>query len=65
MHFYWRIIEELKLIGETWFFNDPSLARSFERWLHKNADAIAMIDFLETRKSPPMFRLNGIAHSLN
>ena len=65
MHFYWRVIEELKLIGETWVFSDPSLARSFEYWLYKNADAIAMLDISPKRKCPPLFDLNGMTHSLN
>ncbi len=65
MHFYWRVTEELKSIGETWIFNDPSLARNFKLWLYKNSDAIAMLDFSDTREYPPLFDLNGIAHSLN
>ncbi len=65
MHFYWRMIEELKSIGETWVFNDPSLARNFERWLYKNADAIAMMNMHETFQGSPMFELNGFPHSLN
>ncbi len=65
MHFYWRVIEELKLIGETWLFNDPSLSRSFEQWIYKNADAIAMINMFETIQVSPMFELNGLPHSLN
>ena len=43
MHFYWRIIEELKFIGETWVITDPSLKRNYERWLRVNAKAIALI----------------------
>ena len=65
MHFYWRMIEELKFIGETWIFNDPSLARNFKLWLYKNSDAIEMIDLSETPDCQPLFDLNGITHSLN
>jgi len=41
VHFYWRIFEELKLIGETWGINDPGLKRNYEKWLDMNADAIS------------------------
>ncbi len=65
MHFYWRVMEELKSIGETWIINDPSLARNFKTWLFKNADAIEMVDISETQGCQPLFDLNGIPHSLN
>ncbi len=65
MHFYWRVFEELKLLGETWILNDPSLLRSYKRWLHKNAGAIAIIDISETLENPPLFEYKGFPHSLN
>ncbi|MBW1828509.1 MAG: hypothetical protein JRI74_03730 [Deltaproteobacteria bacterium] len=65
MHFYWRVIEELKLIGETWTFSDPSLARSYERWVLKNSEAIALIQMLETFECPVIFEYQGLMHSLN
>lgn len=65
MHLYWRVIEELKFMGETWIFNDPSLARSYKRWINKNADAIDMINMVEIHQDPPVFQLNGLPHSLN
>ena len=65
MHLYWRVIEELKFIGETWIFNDPSLARNFARWLNKNSDAIAMLDSVEIFQGPTSFAFNGLPHSLN
>ncbi len=36
MHFYWRIIEELKFLGEAVIFHDPSLKREYKLWLKKN-----------------------------
>jgi len=65
MHLYWRVIEELKMLGETWTFNDPSLARSYEKWVLKNAEAIALIQMLETVESPVIFEYQGFMHSLN
>jgi hypothetical protein len=65
MHLYWRIIEELKFLGEIWTFNDPSLARSYERWLHKNADAIALIDMAPFYEQDALFDYKGIPHALN
>ena len=40
MHFYWRIIEELKFLGECLIFNDPSLKREYQLWLKRNAYAL-------------------------
>ena len=65
MHLYWRVIEELKMLGETWIFNDPSLARSYEKWVLKNAEAIALIQMLDTFESPVIFEYQGFMHSLN
>ena len=65
MHLYWRIIEELKFIGETWIFRDPGLDRNFKRWIHKNADAIDMQDWSETIQGSTLFTLNGLPHSMN
>ena len=50
---------ELKMLGETWMFNDPSLARSYEKWVLKNAEAIALIQMLETFESPVIFEYQG------
>jgi hypothetical protein len=65
MHLYWRVIEELKFLGEIWTFNDPSLARSYERWLQKNADAIAFIEKKECVIQSALFKYKGIQQSLN
>jgi hypothetical protein len=65
MHLYWRVIEELKLMGETWIFNDPSLQRSYQSWLKKNAGAIAQCLVYEPFDRASVFEYNGIVHSLS
>jgi hypothetical protein len=40
MHFYWRVMEELKYLGEVWFFCDPSLARAYVHWRQKNREVL-------------------------
>jgi hypothetical protein len=40
MHFYWRVIEELKYLGEIWTIKDPSLLRRYEHWMRKHAESI-------------------------
>jgi hypothetical protein len=42
MHLYWRITEELKYLNETWVMTDPSLSRSYRRWINKNAAALLL-----------------------
>jgi len=41
MQFYWRIIEELRYLGEIVIFHDPSLQRQYRWWLRKNAAGVA------------------------
>ena len=65
MHLYWRVIEELKLLGETWGFNDPSLQRSYQSWLRRNADAIAQSLVYDSSDRPAIFEYKGIMHSLS
>jgi hypothetical protein len=61
MHLYWRIIEELKLLGETWTFTNPSLKRSYNKWLKAHAQAI-----METERHISKRLLRGVyPHSLN
>jgi len=40
MHFYWRITEELKYLGELIVFHDPGLSREYQRWTGKNCAAL-------------------------
>ena len=65
MHLYWRVIEELKFLGEIWTINDPNLLRCFRLWLQKNADVIALSDTDTPGKDSPIFRYKDVTHSLN
>jgi len=65
MHFYWRVIEELKLLGEIWIFSNPSLARNYERWISKNADAIAFLERTDNFVNTSLFNYKGVSHSLS
>lgn len=65
MHFYWRIIEELKFIGETWVIKDPSLRRNYEHWLNINAEAIALSTMDIPMGNSEMFNLGNHPYVLN
>ena len=65
MHLYWRIIEELKFLGETWVIHDPSLLRNYCMWLEKKADVIAMSLVEPPPTRSPLFRYRGATGSLN
>ncbi len=65
MHFYWRVIEELKILGETWIINDPGLQRNFQRWLQKNEDAIELSSTYDQLERPFRFGFEGISPSVN
>lgn len=65
MQFYWRIIEELKFLGETVIFHDPGLIRQFDWWIRKNSGGLALstADY----RSQNRITLNpwGVSPSLN
>lgn len=42
MQFYWRIIEELRFLGETLIFHDPGLTRQYNWWLQKNSVGLSL-----------------------
>ena len=42
MHQYWRIIEELKYLGEVLIFHDPGISREYKIWIKKKADVLAV-----------------------
>jgi|GEM_PF-1583216 len=65
MHLYWRIIEELKLLGETWTITNPNLLRCYRIWLEQHSDAIERITADEAAKNLMSFGYRGIPHSLN
>ena len=43
MHIYWRVIEELKYLGEGVSIHDPCLSREYRRWLRGRAVALDML----------------------
>ena len=65
MHLYWRVIEELKFLGEIWTFQDPSLQRQFRRWLKKNEPVILLSMAEHSPGDSPVFKYGGIPRSLN
>jgi len=48
MQFYWRIIEELRYLGETIIFHDPGLLRQYHWWIKKNALALTVNETVDT-----------------
>jgi len=48
MHMYWRVIEELKYLGELWQINDPAISRCYKLWMQRHTDSINMV-FMNNR----------------
>jgi hypothetical protein len=65
MHLYWRIIEELKFLGEIVVFRDPNLLRCYKFWLQEHADAIALSTTFDRGSPSVPFNDKGISPSLN
>lgn len=65
MHFYWRIIEELKYLNENWVIRDPNLLRAYERWVGKNAGTIAMSNQCPKGGNKGIFQYKGLVCSVN
>ncbi len=65
MYIYWRVIEELKFLGETWYFHDPTLKRHFDEWVRKRSDRINIPLEDEPPTMEPLFEYKGILTSLN
>jgi hypothetical protein len=42
VYFYWRIMEELKYLGEILVFHDPSFKREYRQWIQKNQSGLAL-----------------------
>jgi hypothetical protein len=57
MHSYWRIIEELKYLGEILVFHDPSLKRCYEEWVSKKAEALSMLETGSEKEPAPSSRI--------
>ncbi len=52
MHIYWRVLEELKQLGESWTILDPALRRNYRQWTRKNASAIGLLSGWNTLRIP-------------
>ena len=65
MHLYWRVIEELKFLGETRTIRDPDLLRCFRLWLRKKADAIALSLTDNSPGHSPVFKYIRVLLSLS
>ena len=65
MHFYWRVIEELKYLNEIWRMADPSLARCFAQWIKRNADTLALAEQEDGSGKNGLILYNGAPTSLN
>ena len=65
MHFYWRVIEELKILGESVVFKDPNFLRCYKFWLEEHAEVITLSTTYDTPKPLPPLNYKGIVHSLN
>jgi len=65
MHFYWKMIEELKLIGENWIMKDPGLSRCYHIWIERNQSAIWPETTRGIDPKRPSFNYRGMPHSLN
>jgi len=65
MHLYWRVIEELKYLNETWTLLDSSLCRCFEQWVRKNAEALSLADRAGEPAPPNVFSYKGFPFSLS
>jgi len=65
MHLYWRMIEELKFLGEIWTISDLNLLRCYSLWLQKKANAIALSLEEQPPNRSPLFNYKSITCSLN
>ncbi|OPX35521.1 MAG: hypothetical protein B1H12_08805 [Desulfobacteraceae bacterium 4484_190.2] len=65
MHFYWRIIEELKFLGEIVVFKNPNLLRCYKFWLEEHAGAITLSTTGDITSTSVPFSYRGISPSLN
>lgn len=43
MHLYWRVIEELKYLGERWDIVNPAISRHYQLWIQRHSDAINIL----------------------
>ena len=65
MYFYWRIMEELKYLGEVLVFHDPSFKREFKQWIQKNQAGLQFSAIEKEWGTLDVFDPFGIGPSLN
>ncbi|GEM_PF-963299 len=65
VYFYWRIMEELKYLGEVLVFHDPSFKREFGQWVQKNQLGLALSAVEKKREILNDFDPFNISPSLN
>ncbi len=65
MYFYWRIMEELKYLGEVLVFHDPSFKREYHLWVQKNQVGLDFTAMEDNRKILDDFDPFGVTVSLN
>jgi hypothetical protein len=46
MYLYWRIQKDLDCLCENLIFRHPGFTRSFQKWIKKNAAALALAEGL-------------------
>lgn len=65
MYFYWRIMEELKYLGEVLVFHDPSFKREYRLWVQKNQVGLKLSAVERKREILDDFDPFGVTPSLN
>jgi len=65
MHLYWRIMEELKYLGEVLIFHNPNLLREYNDWIQKNSASLALSSMEDTNKTSPIVHFGVIVPFLN
>ena len=65
VYFYWRIMEELKYLGEVLVFHDPSFKREYRQWIQKNQSGLALSAVEKKREILNDFDPFGIEPSPN
>lgn len=65
MYFYWRMMEELKYLGEILVFHDPSFKREYRRWIRKNQGGLAFCAVEKVHRIHNSFDPFGTLPSLN
>ncbi len=65
MYFYWRIMEELKYLGESLVFHDPSFKREYCLWTQKNHAGLYLFSKEDRRETMDDFDPFNVVPSLN